>query len=127
MTVHTTAFTMTSDKTPEWAFREPGSVTGWRLSWLPERTLTEAQARAGMELDELLSDLSAAQDLRTQSVIETCAEVVGIRWEQAVVLLAKRIAARLNQGRSAEGEPVPRGRARSHPLRKHVVEPPYVH
>ncbi|WP_069166627.1 hypothetical protein [Nocardia altamirensis] len=127
MTVHTTPFTMISDKTPEWAFREPGSVAGWRLSWLPEHTLTEVQARAGMELDELLSDPAATQDSRTQSVIETCAEVVGIRWEQAVVLLAKRIAARLNQGRSAQGDPVPRGQARSHPLRKHVVEPPFVH
>lgn len=128
MTVHTTAWTMTSDITPESAYREAGNANAWRLSWLPDRLLTQAQARLGMELDELLSNPHAVYDQRAQARVDTCADLLGVSWEEALLLLANRMAQRLQHGQRAEGEAAPPGRApRSQSMRTHSVEPPYAH
>ncbi|MBA4854293.1 hypothetical protein [Nocardia farcinica] len=105
MTVHETAWTMTSDVTPEWACRETGDgPRRWRLSWLPDRLLTREQARAGMELDELLSDPAAVGDRFAHARMAERADRLGILWEHALILISKRILTRL---RTREGEPVP--------------------
>ncbi|MGX1777177.1 hypothetical protein ACWIGW_34075 [Nocardia brasiliensis] len=126
MTVHITFWTMTSDITPEWAYREADGTDRWRLSWLPDRLLSAEQAQLGMELDELLSDLSAVHDRAVQDRIDVCAEQIGIPRNGALLLLARRMAVRLHQERAA-GAAAARGRTpRSLPLRGHLVEPPYV-
>jgi hypothetical protein len=96
MTVEATEWTMISDITPESAYRETGAGDAiWRLSWLPERRLTRAQALAGMKLDEILSDPDAVHDRRMHAEAALLADTVGIIWEQAVILLYKRMIARL--------------------------------
>jgi len=98
MTVDTTDWTMISDITPESAYRQTGSGTAvWRLSWLPDRLLTREQALAGMELDEILSDPDIVHDRHAHADAAILAGRVGIIWEQAVILLSKRILARLRQ------------------------------
>ena len=44
---------LTSDRTSHTAERTHG---GWRLSYLPDRNLTEAQALAGMYLADVIAD-----------------------------------------------------------------------
>ncbi|WP_433603044.1 hypothetical protein ACQPXH_15590 [Nocardia sp. CA-135953] len=98
MTVDTTDWTMISDITPESAYRQTGAGTAvWRLSWLPDRLLTREQALAGMELDEILSDPDIVHDRHAHADAAILAGRVGIVWEQAVILLSKRILARLRQ------------------------------
>ncbi|MGK8523784.1 hypothetical protein ACRS6B_20585 [Nocardia asteroides] len=106
MTIHTTEWTMTSDITPESACRD---TDGWRLSWLPDRRLTHSQALAGMHLDELLSDPHAVHDRMAQARVEIYANQLGILRDHAVILLAKRMAARLGQQLRPEGDPAPPG------------------
>ncbi|QBS39011.1 hypothetical protein [Nocardia sp. CS682] len=86
-----------STVTPESAYRAVADKDSWRLSWLPDRALTPAQARAGMELDELLSDPDAVHDRMAQARVAACADHLGILREHAVILLAKRMAARLRR------------------------------
>ncbi|WP_405495498.1 hypothetical protein [Nocardia sp. NBC_00511] len=109
MTIDITAREMTSDLSPEYAFRVPGTGTGvWRLSWLPRRPLTREQAYAGMELDEVLSDPDAVFDEGAHSSAATLAARIGIGVERAVILLAQRLAERLHSttvAASADGEP----------------------
>lgn len=63
VTIDITVRKMTSDVSPEYAVRvSGGGVEEWRLSWLPRRRLSREQARAGMELDEVLSDPGAVYD-----------------------------------------------------------------
>ncbi|WP_433715778.1 hypothetical protein ACQP2U_18430 [Nocardia sp. CA-084685] len=96
MTVDATDWTMISDITPESAYRQNRSGAAvWRLSWLPDRLLTREQALAGMELDEILSDPDIVHDRHAHADAAILAGRVGIISEQAVILLSKRMLARL--------------------------------
>lgn len=116
MTIETTDWAMISDRTPEHAFRVDGAGAAvWRLSWLPEHRLTREQALAGMELDELLSDPAAVHDESAQRGVADRATALGVRYEQAVILLSRRMIERLRRhsgGRTRrEAEPVLSGPA----------------
>lgn len=126
MTIHATEWTMTSDVTPEAAYRDTDTADGWRLSWLPDRQLTRAQALAGMRLDELLSDPRMVNDRMTQARVDVYADELGILREHAVILLAKRMAARLEKQLRPKGDPTPPGRCRRSG-RSLTIEPPFVH
>ncbi|MFE6860764.1 hypothetical protein [Nocardia sp. NPDC057668] len=84
---------MTSDITPEFAIRGKGEQL-WCLSWLPEATLTREQARAGMELDEILSDPEVVFDDSAHCAAADRAAALGILVEHAVIMLAQRMAER---------------------------------
>ncbi|GAA5093378.1 hypothetical protein [Nocardia iowensis] len=128
MTLHSTEWTITSDLTPESAYRDTEDADTWRLSWLADRALTRAQARAGMELDELLSDPLRVHDQATEARVDACAEELGVLRAEAVILLAKRIAARLQQPVRHAGDQTSACRTgHAYRLRSHVIEPPYVH
>ena len=102
MAIHGTDDTLRSDRTPEFAQRT--DTGGWRLSWLPEYTLSREQAWAGMELDELVSDLAAVHDRLAHAEISARADLLGIIWQQALIKLAKRIDARGHGDDPAAGE-----------------------
>ncbi|MQY22197.1 hypothetical protein [Nocardia macrotermitis] len=115
MTIETTDWAMSSDRTPEHAWRVAAAgVAVWRLSWLPDHRLTFDQARAGMELDELLSDPAIVHDLAAHRRVSEHSATLGVRYEHAVVLLARRMLERLRRhsgGRTPrEAEPVLSGR-----------------
>lgn|GEM_PF-4363347 len=115
MTIETTDWAMTSDRTPEYAWRNPGAgVAVWRLSWLPEHRLSHAQARAGMELDELLSDPAVVHDEPAHRKVAAHAATLGVQYEHAVILLSRRMIERLRRHSGVrthrEGEPVLSGR-----------------
>ncbi len=96
MTLYSTAWSISSDITPERAFRvSPGRANTWQLSWLGRRTLTREQAVAGMELDELLSDPGRVFDQLQISEVDERARLLGILSEQAIILLARRVAERI--------------------------------
>ncbi|WP_228000537.1 hypothetical protein [Nocardia australiensis] len=134
MNVHITEWTMISDITPESAYRTIRSGDAvWRLSWLPDQLLTRAQAQAGMELDEILSDPSGVHDRLAHYEAARRADTVGIIWQQAVILLFKRIAGRLHRSgetsdqHGAQGEPVDTGRTlHSEGMSLHHTGPPRV-
>lgn len=113
MAVHRTGSSMTSDVSPEYAYRvHRGSGKPWRLSWWPGRPLTEEQAMAGMELDELVSDAALVHDPMAFALMQECAHRLGTVFAQALVLLAKAMAARAVHGEELDpGEPAegPRG------------------
>ncbi|WP_203236802.1 hypothetical protein [Nocardia panacis] len=122
MTLEITEWSIISDITPEWATRSGGSareITAWRLSWLPDRALTREQAVAGMELDELLSDPSRVTDRVQLARMDDCADRLGMARDQAIVRLAKRIAARLQDELDPPGARAPR-------LGRRLLDP-YVH
>ncbi len=96
MIIHTADW-IGSTLTPESAYRPAAEPDSWRLTWLPGRALTPGQARAGMELDEILSDPNAVHDRVAQARVEAYADHLGILREHAVILLAKRMAARLRR------------------------------
>lgn len=132
MTVDTTDWTMISDITPESAYRQTGSGAAvWRLSWLPDRLLTREQALAGMELDEILSDPDIVHDRHAHADAAVLAGRVGIIWEQAVILLSKRMLARLRQrpngiqDDSADCEPAERSFP-AHRMSLHADRTPWV-
>lgn len=106
MTIYLTDWFMTSDITPETAGRSFADPSEWRLSWLPERGVSFAQARAGMELDEIVSDPASVHDRAALAHAMECADILGILWEQAVVRLYKRMMAR-NPVEAGTGRPVP--------------------
>ncbi|MBY8861251.1 hypothetical protein K7711_32575 [Nocardia sp. CA2R105] len=111
MTIETTPWAMSSDRTPEHAWRVVAvGAAVWRLSWLPDHRLTFEQARAGMELDELLSDPAAVHDMEAHRQVTVHSATLGVRYEHAVLLLARRMLERLRRhsgGRSPrEAEPV---------------------
>ncbi|RDI55403.1 hypothetical protein [Nocardia mexicana] len=111
MTIETTDWAMISDRTPEHAFRIDGfGAAVWRLSWLPEHRLTQVQALAGMELDELLSDPDAVHDESVHRRVADRAGALGVRYEEAVILLSRRMIERMRRhsgGRTRrEAEPV---------------------
>ncbi|WP_433560527.1 hypothetical protein ACQP1O_22850 [Nocardia sp. CA-151230] len=91
-----TTTAMTSTISPEYAIGEHrGSEVVWRLSWLPTHRLTHEQARAGMELDEILSDPAVVYDERAHLWAADLATRVGIGVDRAVLLLAQRLAERM--------------------------------
>ncbi|MFD6396608.1 hypothetical protein [Nocardia sp. NPDC060249] len=102
MVIQGTDDTLRSDRTPEFAQRT--DTGGWRLSWLPDYTLTREQAWAGMELDELVSDLAAVHDRLAHAEISARADLLGIIWQQALIKLAKRIDARGHGDDPAAGQ-----------------------
>ncbi|WP_330255555.1 hypothetical protein OG874_13930 [Nocardia sp. NBC_00565] len=137
MTVKATEWTMISDISPESAYRAggPGAAV-WRLSWLPDRRLTRAQAIAGMELDEILSDPDIVHDRRAHAEAGDRADTLGIIWEHAVILLSKRIMARLGEQHDGPGQgsdTAPGGAissgpsCRSHRMSVHTNRPPHVY
>lgn len=132
MTVEATEWTMISDLSPESAYRETGSGAAvWRLSWLPGRLLTREQAIAGMELDEILSDPDMVHDRHAHADAAILAGTVGIIWEQAVILLSKRILARLHEDPGAIADDAAgcetTGRGyRSHRMSLHADRAPWV-
>ncbi|WP_067834234.1 hypothetical protein [Nocardia lijiangensis] len=133
MTIQTTDWTMISDLTPESAYRDGGPFAdAWRLSWLPGRTLSREQAFAGMELDELLSDPDMVHDRMTHARAAERADRLGILLEHAVILLHKRIVARLRD-RPDESAPGPVGACgrtggpRTHGLPQRASGPPRVY
>ncbi|WP_187703018.1 hypothetical protein [Nocardia yunnanensis] len=93
MTIEITTRRMSSDVSPEYAARTAGH---WRLSWLPWRRLSLAQALAGMQLDELLSDPTVVDDAQAQAQAAAYAARLGIAVDRAVILLAQRLAERMN-------------------------------
>ncbi|MFG1793212.1 hypothetical protein [Nocardia sp. NPDC049149] len=96
MTLHSTEWTITSDITPEWAIRVPqDDEHEWMLSWLHGRLLTRDQAIIGMELDELLSVPDLVYDCWHLSLVHDYANRLGVLLEDAVILLAVQIMARL--------------------------------
>lgn len=92
MTIFRTKNVMWSDLTPEWAEHR---ATGWALSWLPGRTLTLREAVAGMRLDEVVSDPDRVGDRLALARATECADELGMLLEQAIILLFKRMTARL--------------------------------
>ncbi|WP_067669309.1 hypothetical protein [Nocardia miyunensis] len=106
MTIETTEWAMLSDRTPEHAWRVAAAGAAvWRLSWLPDHRLTIDQARAGMELDELLSDPAVVHDTEAHRQVSWHSATLGVRYEHAVLLLAHRMFERLRQH---VGVPAPR-------------------
>ncbi|MGN2641165.1 hypothetical protein ACTD5D_34385 [Nocardia takedensis] len=96
MSIHATDWTITSETTPEWAYRvTEGDGDVWRLTWLPDRSLTREQAMAGMEFDEIVSVLGSVDDRFAQATARRCADRLGILWEHALILLWKRMQGRL--------------------------------
>ncbi|WP_067537477.1 hypothetical protein [Nocardia crassostreae] len=99
MTIDIGPEAMVSDVSPEYAFRVSGrGETVWRLSWLPEHRLTRDQARAGMELDEILSNPDIVEDTTAHGLAGDRAASLGIAVEQAVLVLARRTVERVHGG-----------------------------
>lgn len=85
------------DLSPGYAFRIIGrGEREWRLTWLPQRRLSREEPRAGMELDELLSDPAVVYGDRAHAAAAQPAERLGIGVDRAVILLAQRLAERLH-------------------------------
>ncbi|GAB2521294.1 hypothetical protein [Nocardia heshunensis] len=83
-------WSITSGVVDEFAERLPGNKeTDWRVSWLPGRLFTRAQAVAAMELVELLYDKSA-DDGTLHATIAATAEQLGIRPIDIAVTLSER-------------------------------------
>ncbi|MET9211291.1 MULTISPECIES: hypothetical protein [unclassified Nocardia] len=115
MTIHITPDDMRSTRSPEYAERVGTDPEVWRLTWLPERRLSRDQAYAGMELDELISDLTAAHDRLAHAQINALADTVGIVWEQAIIRLYKRMLARFDDpDEAAPRPPLTRPRTATH-------------
>ena|SRR6266568_3141172 len=96
MTLYSTEWTISSDVTPERAFRiSRESANTWQLSWLDGRMLTRDQAIIGMELDELLSDPERVYDRSHMSRVDDRAGRLGIISEQAIILLVRRMVERI--------------------------------
>lgn len=96
MTIHITDWLMTSGISPEFAERvQTRHGSWWRLSWLPDRDLSFEQAYAGMAVDETLSDPALVYDETALARAVESVDLLGLVWEQVVVLLANRVEARL--------------------------------
>ncbi|MEV6773606.1 hypothetical protein AB0N05_33735 [Nocardia sp. NPDC051030] len=107
MTIDITTRAMISDITPEHAFRVYGHGDAvWRLTWLPEHRLTREQAHAGMELDEILSNPDVVYDDTAHNRAAERASRLGVDVEHAVILLAQRMAARMDRETGLGAAPV---------------------
>lgn len=107
MTIQISTRAMTSDVSPEYAIRVAGKSGAWRLSWLPELRLTGEQARAGMELDEILSDPDIVYDETAHVRAAVRARRLGIPVEHAVIVLVQRMNERMERAHAAEWEAEP--------------------
>ncbi|WP_280422823.1 hypothetical protein [Nocardia carnea] len=106
MTIHITDWQMTSGISLEFAERvQTRHGSSWLLSWLPGRALSFEQAYAAMELDEILSDPELVYDDAALSWARQQAELLGLVFEQVVVLLAGRVEARLAEARIMQDVP----------------------
>ncbi|WP_174567207.1 hypothetical protein [Nocardia yamanashiensis] len=94
MALYTTPWTITSDRTPEFAVCAPTSGDGWILSWLPARVLTFDQAKSGMVLDEILSDPELTGAGPALELAEFRAGELGMELREVVVRLAQRVEQR---------------------------------
>ncbi|WP_433684028.1 hypothetical protein [Nocardia sp. CA-119907] len=93
MTIDRTEHSMTSDRTVEFAHRQNREYpTQWRVSWLPDRPLTDDQAWAAMELAELLADPDIRYDAVAMACAIRCAGRLGLIVEQAMLALNGRRA-----------------------------------
>ncbi|MFI9503831.1 hypothetical protein [Nocardia sp. NPDC052566] len=92
MTLIVTDESMSSDRTRERADRLTDQfAAAWRLSWLPERLLTEQQARAGLELAEIIhSTPNLDQDEVALARASRCAGQLHLVVEQARIALEYR-------------------------------------
>ncbi|AFU02172.1 hypothetical protein [Nocardia brasiliensis] len=91
MTIFENSRSMTSSVCGEWAERVTGRAEpAWLVSWLPHR-LNREQARAAMELGELLSRPDFASDHPAQARAEASAGVLGVTVRQALELLHRRM------------------------------------
>lgn len=96
MTIRITDWLMTSGISPEFAERvQTRHGSWWRLSWLPDRDLSFEQAYAGMAVDVTLSDPALVDDEPALARAAESVELLGLVWEQVVVLLATRVEARV--------------------------------
>ncbi|WP_327151482.1 hypothetical protein [Nocardia sp. NBC_01329] len=96
MTIHITDWLMTSAISPEFAERvQTRHGSWWQLSWLPGRYLSFDQAYAGMAVDETLSDPALIHDEPALARAVASVDLMGLVWEQVIVLLAQRVEARL--------------------------------
>ncbi|MFC9434201.1 hypothetical protein [Nocardia sp. NPDC057030] len=90
MTIYANSRSMTSSVTVEWAWRAARSEPSWRLSWLPHR-LTLEQARAGMELAELLGRPDSVPGNREQARADALAGSLGLTVQAALSVLHQRM------------------------------------
>ncbi|MFJ4653545.1 hypothetical protein ACIP5Y_19950 [Nocardia sp. NPDC088792] len=111
VTIQISTRAMTSDVSPEYAIRVAGKSGAWRLSWLPELRLTGEQARAGMELDEILSDPDMVYEETAHLRAAVRARRLGIPVEHAVIVLVQRMNERMERADAVEwdAEPEPAG------------------
>lgn len=116
MTIHITDWLMTSGISPEFAERvQTRHGSRWRLSWLPGRDLSFDQAYAGMAVDETLSDPALVHDEVALARAVESVGLLGLVWEQVVVLLAKRVEARLLESQFVNDRIAPGGPYREDP------------
>lgn len=90
MTIYANSRSMTSSVTVEWAWRAARSEPAWRLSWLPHR-LTHEQARAGMELAELLGRSNPITGDQEQARADALAGSLGLTVQAALSVLYQRM------------------------------------
>ncbi|MEV6559644.1 hypothetical protein AB0M22_28260 [Nocardia sp. NPDC051756] len=90
MTIYANSRSMTSSATVEWAWRAGRTEPAWRLSWLPNR-LTREQARAGMELAELLGRSNPVSDNQEQARADALAGALGLTVQAALSVLHQRM------------------------------------
>ncbi|WP_218001525.1 hypothetical protein, partial [Nocardia niigatensis] len=84
-------WSVTSSVVDEFAERLPGhKETDWRVSWLPGRVLTRAQAIAAIELAELLLAPAHPAETDIHATIGAIAEQLGIRPIDAAATLSAR-------------------------------------
>ncbi|MFE3260461.1 hypothetical protein ACFXPS_36480 [Nocardia sp. NPDC059091] len=89
--VYVCDWSITSSVVDEFAERVPGhKETDWRVSWLPGRLFTRAQALAAIELAELLFDPARPTDADIHATIATTAEQLGVRPIDVAVTLSAR-------------------------------------
>ncbi|MEV6773605.1 hypothetical protein AB0N05_33730 [Nocardia sp. NPDC051030] len=82
---------MTSALTGEAAHRvADGWELEWRLSWLPRRLVSRAQALAGMELAEVFAGNHYRRDMVVAARAILCAAELGMTVEQAMRVLQER-------------------------------------
>lgn len=91
MTIYYSDWQMTSELTVEAAHRvADGWEYDWRLSWLPQRLVTRAQALAGMELAEIFSGNHYQRDVILAARAIASAGELGIAVEEAMAVLEGR-------------------------------------
>ncbi|MFI6865670.1 hypothetical protein [Nocardia sp. NPDC050406] len=95
--IYESSRSITSSLTQEWARRSTEDDPAWELSWRPEPRLTLEQARAAMELTELLSGPHDERDAAAARRAEDIAATLGITVIDAISILYRR---RLERGES---------------------------